>query len=244
MEENIREIIKRELPALVMHDPQIRDWVWHLIHDYAPSRAETESRFEQMLAELRNMREEFQQEMRVMREEFQQEILAIRKESERRWEENERRWEENQEEIRKLIKKIEQVDHRIDQTIGAIGARWGAASESSFRNALKAILEESFGVKVEHVEYRDESGKVYGRPDQVELDVIIRNGQVLVCEIKSSASRADIHTFASKVLSYEERTNRKVDRMILISPMVSKKDQELARQLGIEVYSNVEDVTP
>lgn len=133
---------------------------------------------------------------------------------------------------------------RIDQTIGAIGARWGVASETSFRNALKAILEESFGVKVEHIEYRDVSGKVYGRPEQVELDLIIRNGQVLVCEIKSSASRADIHIFASKVLSYEERTNRKVDRMILISPMVRKEDQELARQLGIEVYSHVEDVTP
>lgn len=49
MEENIRELIQRELPSLVMNDPQIRgDWVWHLIHDFAPNRAETESRFEQI----------------------------------------------------------------------------------------------------------------------------------------------------------------------------------------------------
>lgn len=58
MEEDIRALIQRELPALVMKDPHIRDWVWHLIHDYAPSRDETESRFDQMLAEIRAMREE------------------------------------------------------------------------------------------------------------------------------------------------------------------------------------------
>lgn len=48
----------RELLNLITQDPQIRDWVWHFIHDYAPSRVETESRFDQTLAELRQMREE------------------------------------------------------------------------------------------------------------------------------------------------------------------------------------------
>ncbi|MCS7248342.1 MAG: DUF3782 domain-containing protein [Anaerolineales bacterium] len=277
MEENIREIIQRELPALVMKDPQIRDWVWHLIHEYAPSRAESESRFEQMLAEIRAMREESerkweenqrkweenqrrweenQRRLEAMREEFQREMRAMREESERKWEENQRKWEENQRKweesqlrwqenqrlIWELLERIDRVDRRIDRTIGALGARWGVSTEASFRNALRAILEESFGVKVEWVEYRDESGEVFGRPDQVELDVIIRNGQVLVCEIKSAASRSEIYTFERKVRSYEKRTGRKVDRMLLISPMILEKDKELARELGIEVYSDAEEV--
>lgn len=174
-------------------------------------------------------------------------------ENQRRWEENwrelqamreesERRWQENQDTIRQLIKRDAQIDHRISQTIGALGARWGVATEVSFRNALKAILEESFGVKVERVEYRDESKEVYDRPDQVELDVIIRNGEVLACEIKSAASRSDIYTFNRKVRSYEKRTQRKVDRKLLISPIVLAKDKELAQELGIEVYSDAEQV--
>ncbi len=235
MEEDIRELIRRELPALVMQDPQIRDWVWHLIHDYAPSRADTESRFEKLLKELQAMRVDFQQEMRVMREEFQQEMRAMREESERKWE-------ENQQIIQKLIRENERLDRRVEQKVSALGARWGISSESSFRNALRGILEESFGVKVERVEYRDESGEVFGQPDQVELDVIIHDGQVLVCEIKSAASRADIHSFNRKVLSYEKRINRTVDRKILISPFVLPRDEELARQLGIEVYSDAQEV--
>ncbi|GAB4478416.1 MAG: DUF3782 domain-containing protein [Anaerolineales bacterium] len=322
MEESIREIIQRELPALVMKDPQIRDWVWRLIHEYAPDKVETESRFEQMLAELHAMRDEFQREMATMRDEFQREMATMRdefqremvtlrnefqhkmatmreeserrwaenqrwwaenqqrweefrrqweenqrrweenerrweenehrweefrrqwEENQRRWEENERRWEENQEIIQKLLKRDEKIERRIDSTIGAIGARWGVATEASFRNALKGILEESFGVKVERVEYWDDKGEVYDRPDQVELDVIIRNGQVLACEIKASASRSDIYTFNRKVSSYEKRTQRKVDRKLLISPMVTDKDKELARSLGIEVYSDAEQVVP
>lgn len=227
MEENIRELIQKELPSLILKDPQIRDWVWHLIHDYAPSRAETESRFDQMLAELRAMREESERKWA---------------ENLRKWEENERRWEENQEAIRELFKQTSQLERTMVQTIGALGARWGIATESSFRNALRAILEESFGVKVEQVEYRDESLEVYDRPEQIELDVIIRNGEVLVCEIKAAASRADIYAFNRKVRSYENRSKRKANRKLLISPMVSPRDKEIAQELGIEVYSYAGEV--
>ncbi|MEJ5240656.1 MAG: DUF3782 domain-containing protein [Anaerolineales bacterium] len=230
MEREVLEIIKRELPNLITQDPQFRDWVWHIVHDYAPSRAETENRFEQMLAELRQMREEFQAEMRSMREEEQ-----------RRWEENQRRWEENQQQIRNILAEIRRLDRHIEQTIGALGARWGVSSEASFREALRAILEDSFGVKVERVEYKDESGEVFGQPDMVELDIIIRDGEVLACELKSSASRADVYLFHRKLRSYERRFGRKVNRALLISPMVHEKDRELARSLGIEVYTYAED---
>ncbi len=286
MEETIREIIQRELPPLVMKDAQIRDWVWHLIHDYAPSKVETESRFDQMMAELRAMREESERKweenqrkweenqrlLQAMREESerkweenqrkweenqrrweenQRQLQAMREESERKWEENQRRWEEyerrwqeNQEIIQKLIERDEKIERRIETTIGAIGARWGASSEATFRNALKAILEESFGVKVERVEYFDEKGEVYGHPDQIEMDVIIRNGQVLVCEIKSSVSRSDVYTFGRKVRFYEKQVQRTVDRMLLISPMINKEDKELAQKFGMEVYSDAEKVAP
>jgi hypothetical protein len=164
---------------------------------------------------------------------------------------NERRWEENQRQIRALMeeiqrqgKEIQRVDRRIEQTVGALGARWGIMSEDAFRNALRGILEENFGVKVERVQYKDESGEVFGRPDQVELDVVIYNGQMLVCEIKASVSRADVYTFERKVRSYEKRVGRKADRAILISPVIYEKDAELARTLGIEVYTSAEDVRP
>jgi hypothetical protein len=276
MEQEIREIIRRELPRLITEDPELHNWVWTIVHEHSFSRAETESRFDKVLDEIRQSREELRRYMEESERRWQESERRWKEnerrwqENERRWQESERRWEQNQQQIRELIKElqrqgeelqrqgkeiqrqgeelqrqvkeIQRVDRRIDQTIGALGARWGMMSEETFRNALRGILEENFGVKVERVQYKDESGEVFGRPDQVELDVVIYDGQMLVCEIKSSASRADVYTFERKVRSYEKRVGRKADRAILISPMI--EDAELARTLGIEVYTRAEDVRP
>jgi hypothetical protein len=344
----------RELPRLITEDPELHNWVWNIVHEHSPSRAETESRFDKMLAEIQRAREEserrleeerrereesarrwqeqWEEEKRRWQEQWEEEQRRWREnerrwqqqweESQRRWEEqqrwweeqqrwweeqrrlweeqrrlweeqrlqwqenerrwkeqqeedrrrweeqqrlweeqrlqwqeNERRWKEQQEEDRRRWEEqqrlweenqqqIRRLDRRIDQTIGAIGARWGMMSEATFRNALRSILEENFGVKVERVKYKDESGEVFGRPDLVDLDVVIYNGHLLVCEIKSSASRADVYSFERKVRSYEKRVGRKADRAILISPMIHKKDIELARTLGIEVHTSIHDVKP
>lgn len=234
--EDVRRIIERELPALMQQDAQIRAWIRDLIRQYAPEREETESRFDRLLAELRAMREESERRWEEQNRKWE--------EQNRKWEEQNRKWEENQQQIREILAAIKRVDYRIERTIGALGARWGLSSEATFRKALRAILEESFGVTVERVEFWDEAGEVFGRPDQVELDVIIRDGQILVCELKSSASRSDVYSFERKVRLYEKRTGQQARRMILISPMVDERARQVAADLGIEVYSDAADVTP
>jgi hypothetical protein len=234
MEQEIREIIRRELPRLLTEDPELHNWVWTIVHEHSFSRSETESRFDRVLDEIRQSREEWMRRW----EENQQQIRALLEELQRMGKEIQRQGQE----LQRQGKGLQRVHRRIDQTIGALGARWGMMSENAFRNALRGILEENFGVKVERVRYKDESGEVFGRPDQVELDVVIYDGQMLVCEIKSSASRADVYAFERKVRSYEKRVGRKADRAILISPMI--EDAELARTLGIEVYTSADDVRP
>ncbi|MGK7946732.1 MAG: PD-(D/E)XK nuclease family protein [Microcystaceae cyanobacterium] len=130
-----------------------------------------------------------------------------------------------------------------DSTLGALGSRWGLFSEKSFRNALAGILEESFGVEVLNINDYDPDGIVFGRPDQVEIDVIIKNGLVIVCEIKSSMSKSDIYTFSRKVEFYQQKYQRNVNRKLVISPMVDATALPVAENLGVEVYSYAEDVS-
>jgi hypothetical protein len=348
METNIRELILRELPGLITQDAQIRDWVLQLVKDYAPSRSETEGRFEQMLAEFRQMRqedqqrweatreeyerrwqefmkqqreesdrrwreqkEEFEQRWREQKEEFerrwqeqkeeferrwqeqkeeferrwQEYMKQQREESEQRWqeymkqqkeeseqrwekyktesdrrwqeylqqqkaerEEAERRWQEYMAELRREWEEYKQEQRqlmeRLDRKIDALGARWGLRSENTFRNALRGILEKTFNVKVERVIYQDESGEVFGRPATIELDILIHNGEVLACELKSSATFSDAWIFERKVRFYEKRTGRKVHRALLISPFIPPKERKPIRELGLEIYSDAEDVKP
>lgn len=76
----------------------------------------------------------------------------------------------------------------------------------------------------------------------MELDVIIRNGETILCEIKSSMSRSDMYTFHRKVEFYEKRHNCRVTGRMVISPMVDAYAKKVAEKLGIEVYSYSEDV--
>ncbi|MGI9212778.1 MAG: PD-(D/E)XK nuclease family protein [Methylococcaceae bacterium] len=155
---------------------------------------------------------------------------------EEKWKEQNRRWEANAEEMRALRSKH-------DQSIGALGARWGIASEQSFRSALSSILMQSFGVNVLNINEYDDQGIVFGRPDQVELDIIIQNGTLIIIELKSSMSKSEMYIFDRKCTYYEARHQRSPDRKIVVSPMVDAKAQEVAKRLGIEVFTFAEDVS-
>jgi hypothetical protein len=158
------------------------------------------------------------------------------------WQEQRQKWEANDQRFQEMLQEIREVNRKHDSTIGALGARWGLYSEESFRNALAGILSESFGVEVVRIEEYDEQGEVFGRPDQIELDVLIHNGLLIICEIKSSMSKPDMYIFEKKVRFYQKQHDRTANRKIVVSPMVHPKAQQVAPFLGIEVYSYAGEV--
>jgi len=164
-------------------------------------------------------------------------------EQNRKWDEQNRKWEANQVELKRLHEAVMGVNNRIDRTIGALGARWGMSSERAFRNALAGILEKNFGVQVFTITEYDEAGDVFGRPDQVELDVIVKNGLLLICELKSSVDKGAMYIFERKVRFYEKRHNKKANRMIVVSPMIDPRAVEVGKRLGIEMYADSMEVS-
>lgn len=236
--EQLDQLILQRLPTLVQQNRQIQELVLELARQKFADRKETESWFHQMLNELRQDREEQSRKWDEQNRKWEKYTA----EQNLKWEEQNRKWDETQKEFQKVYEKIDALGQRLDRSIGGLGARWGLKSERSFRNALIGILEKSFAVKVLNVIDFDSEGTVFGRPEQIESDVIIKNGLLIVCEIKSSMSRSDMYTFERKVRFYEKRQNRQTNRMIVISPMVDARAKEIAQQLGIEIYSDAVDV--
>ena len=259
----LKATIRRELPGLLRDDPGLRDFLLELTRQEHPSRAETEDRFSQLLGELRRDREEqnrkweeqnrkWDENQAEMREEFRklyEQQNRDRQEQNRRWEaqnskeeEHKRKWEENQRELQRLHEAVLAQASKQERGIGALGARWGMQSEKTFRAALAGILEKNFDVRVLNVNEYDDQGEVFGRPDQVELDIIIMNGVLLICELKSSIDKAGMYAFERKARFYERRHDKKANRLLVISPMVDARARAVAEQLGIEVYSDSVDV--
>ena len=160
-----------------------------------------------------------------------------RKEQAAKWEASDRRWEENQKVINDMLKSIKDMETKHDSTLGALGARWGLHSESAFRNGMKSILEDFPDVTVERYLDFDHEGRVFGHPDQIELDLVIHNGTIILCELKSSMSKPQVYSFWRKKEFYENKHNCKVKRTMIISPMVEPEAAKVAEKLGVEVYS-------
>ncbi len=214
---------------------------------------EQNHKWEANQAELQASREEQDRKWKEQNHKWeanQAELQSSREEQNRKWEEQNRKWEEqnrkweaNQAELKGLHEESLALGKRIDRSIGALGARWGLRSEKAFRDALAGILEKTFGVEVLNVSEYDDNGEVFGRPDQVEIDVLIKNGLLILCELKSSIDKAGMYIFERKARFYERRHERQANRLIVISPMIDSRAQDVARRLGIETYGEPEEVS-
>lgn len=224
-----------QLPKLMETDPDIRSFILNVTSESYPDKRKTESRFDRIMDELKQDREARDKKWEAQDKKWEAQ--------DKKWDAQEKKWEENQRVIHEMLISIQKLDQRHDSTIGALGARWGLHSESAFRRGLRAILEGSFGVKVERYEDYDHEGTVFGRPEQIELDVIIHNGTLILCEIKSSISKSDLYSFWRKKNFYEDKHARKANRVMVISPMIDDHARSAAKNLDIEVYGYAEDIS-
>ena len=196
--------------------------------------------------QIREEREETNRQIKEEREETNRQLRAQREESERKWqaqrEESERKFQEHREEFNRVHEEIMAMNRRHDRTVGALGSRWGIASEKAFRDALASVLEKSFDVRVVNVNDYDDQGMVFGQPDHVELDVIITNGTLILMELKSSIDKASMYIFERKARFYEQRHGRAANRLMVISPMIDARARRVGERLGIEMFGDSTDV--
>ncbi|MDM8550158.1 DUF3782 domain-containing protein [Desulfobacterales bacterium HSG2] len=248
----VKELIYRELPHVLQTDKTFHYVIRDMLQESFADRQKTEDRFDLVLAEIRALREESQRRW----DEQQAENRALREESQRRWDKqhaeirtlcedtraNQIEILELREESRQILREVRSFICNYNSDIGALGAIWGIATEESFRGAFRSILEKSFGVQVMNINEFDHKGEVFGHPEQIELDVIIKNGLLIICEIRSSMSKNDMYVFDWKVAFYEKHHNAKATRRIVVSPIVNKNAYPVAEKLGIEVFSYAQDV--
>ena len=191
-------------------------------------------------------------------EKLREDFLTFVKEQEKRWEENNKRWEENvrrweensrrweeaykrfeavENELRRLREDFNRAFESLSRRVDALGARWGLITEEVFREGMRGIIQKLLGVaEVSRWSRYDSDGEVYGRPSVVEVDLLIKDGVHILVEVKSSISKGDVLEFLRIGRFYEKVCGVK-PRLVMISPYVDVRAYELAKDLGIEVYT-------
>jgi hypothetical protein len=214
------ERLRRELPRLLREDVEVRGQIIALLSDYLTTRQETAA----ILAELRQMREDFDRRM---------------EELERRMDE---RFAEQGRRIEEQGRRIEEQGRRIEEhtrVLGAIGARWGMMTEEAFRRSVQALYADQPQLRVEHWRHFDAAGKVFGYPTDVDMDIVVRDGALVLIEIKSSISGADVAESGRRAALYQEVSGRQLSRLLMIGPYAEARAREVAERLGIELVSGV-----
>jgi hypothetical protein len=149
-----------------------------------------------------------------------------------------RRFEQVDQRFAQVDQRFEQVDARFDtletrmeagfrelhQAIDRLGARWGIRNESLFRQTIAALLEQSFGVRVEQRTLGEE-----------QFDVLIFDHQHILVEIAASVGPTIQERLERKRRLYLEATGITPTRVILATASIHSRRAQALRQMGIEV---------
>lgn len=142
--------------------------------------------------------------------------------------------------LEERVLRVEEELRNLNRMMMAVLHRFGMLSESGFRDAMRYVVEEVFGVaEVTRWVEKDEEGIVYGRPSVIEVDVLVKDNVHMLLEIKSRVSKSDVAELHRIGRLYEKKTGIR-PRLAIVGGFVDEGALELARGLGVEVYPVVE----
>ncbi|MEM2634196.1 MAG: DUF3782 domain-containing protein [Nitrososphaerales archaeon] len=143
------------------------------------------------------------------------------------------------EELAKLREDMNKGFILLERHISALGARWGLMSEEAFREGLRGLLEREFGFTIEKWRTYDEHGKVFGYPSEIDVDITVKDEKIILIEVASHVKASDIYQFKRKAELYIEKTGKRPNRLLIVTPYIDEKALEASKQLNIEVYTKL-----
>jgi hypothetical protein len=160
----------------------------------------------------------------------------------------EERFLELHERVVKLDERVAKLEERVLEELSytrrlmsIIAHRFGVISEEAFREAVKHVVEEIFGVaRVSKWRWFDQEGLVYGHPALVEVDVLIRDKEHVLLEVKSRVSRGDVAELYRVGVLYEKVVGVK-PRLVIVGGFIDKDVHELAEKLSVEIKPAIKE---
>jgi hypothetical protein len=202
------------------------------------------------------MRAEFWEEIRKLREELNAQVLALRKDGEAMraefWEEIKKLreemakenqamraefWREMNKFREEFTESLKQFERSFNIRLSIVGNRWGINAEMAFKEGMKTIVEKEFGWKVTKWRYEGILSDIHPKRDKYEIDVVISDSEVILVEIKGSASEADVLKFYDNVRAYERVNGVKAKRKVMIVALAYPDARLEAQKYGIELIS-------
>ncbi|OQY82074.1 MAG: hypothetical protein B6D41_18720 [Chloroflexi bacterium UTCFX4] len=126
--------------------------------------------------------------------------------------------------VEELKRAMEQGFADVQKDLSRLGQRWGVWNEKFFRATIAAILEKSFGAKVE-------SRVIQGE----QFDLVISNGEHILVEIEASTGPNMQQRLERKRRLYIQETGITPARVLLATGSIHSRRAQALREAGFEV---------
>jgi len=220
-------MLKVEEELVKLREDMIRGFERH-DKEIAELREDMKRGFERYDRELAKLREDMNKGF----ERYDRELAKLREDMNRGFERYDR-------EIARLREDMNRGFELVNRHLSALGARWGIMAEDAFREGLRGVLEKELGLRVEKWSAYDEAGEVFGYPSEVEVDIAVKDGKIILIEVSSHVRASDVYCFKRKAEFYAKKTGEKPERLVMITPYAEERAVEASKKLGIEVYTKV-----
>jgi len=159
-------------------------------------------------------------------------------------EERQQRLEERQQRLEERLLRVEEELRETRRVLNTIAHRFGVLTETGFREAMKHVLAEILGVaEVEKLTLRDEEGMVYGYPSEIDVDIVVKNKEHILVEVKSRVDAGDVAILARKASLYEKETGIK-PKAIILGGYITSRAYETGARLGVRVVPYLKESWP
>lgn len=215
---DIIEALRKELPKILREQPELRYELIGVLAESLVTRAE----FSAILERLTRIEEAVKglwEEHNKLREDFNRESVRL--------------WNE----VRMLREDFDKGFKALNRRLDALGSRWGLMAEEAFREGVRGVVEGIGGGRVERWVYEDVEGYVRGYQSVVEVDVVVRDREHMLIDVKSHYRRDNLSTFLKVAKLYEKIVGVKPSRLMVVSPYVDDDAERDAMKLGVEVYA-------
>ncbi len=214
---------------------------------------ERQIKLEERMARL----EERQQRLEERQQRLEERQLRLEEEMKKLWEAHVRLeeqvkklWEAHlrlEEEHRRLRENVDRLwgeVRKLSHVVGALGRRFGKGFEALFREAYADLLRMAGleGYRVERFRYVDVDGRYLARGTVVEIDIVVRDGELWVVEVKSTLEEDEVTWFLTKASIAEKVLGRRAAKKLILAVVADKEAVEAARKLGVDlIYVTIAD---
>ncbi|MHA1755790.1 MAG: hypothetical protein ACTSVV_03400 [Promethearchaeota archaeon] len=228
-----RELIQKEIDKRLEEARKDRELI----------REEMDKRFNSLIEQMNKGFEEARKDRELIREEMDKRFEEARKESDKRFKALLKQMDDRFEALIKDMNekfKIASEEREILKAFTAkLSSRRGIQLENAVLYLLKdKLIKESINVSDIKKEYlTDDNGAVFVKGFMTDIDVVIRDGKIILIEIKTTADNRDVNDLIKKAELFKIMFKKDYDELMILCLEINETNYEFARRHNVNVIA-------